>query len=111
MRRQRIMSKMKRVEIVVQNELLEAIVRAVQKHATGYTIVPDVTGFGEHGLRDRDITLLVTVTSEQHLDPLLDEVMPMLGLRSGIVLITDVTVLRPEHFIPEVRAATRFGNR
>ncbi|GAC1537439.1 MAG: hypothetical protein NVS2B17_10100 [Candidatus Velthaea sp.] len=100
---------MKRVEMVVENEQLDAVVRVVQKHATGYTIVPDITGFGEHGLHSRDITLLVTVTTEHHLDPLIDAVVPILGSHAGIVLITDVTVLRPEHFIPEVREATRFG--
>lgn len=77
MRKPRLLSKMKRVEIAQRDEVLELI----EQHATGYSIVPNVTGFGEHGLREGHMTLIVTV-------------------------VTDVRVMRPEHFMPEVRAFT-----
>jgi hypothetical protein len=32
--------------------------------------------------------------------------MPVLKERSGVVTIADVHVMRPEHFMPEVRAFT-----
>ena len=107
MRRDRFLSKMKRVEIVVESQRLDAFVKIVEKHATGYTLVPGATGLGEHGLREQDVAVLVTVVTEAHLDAILEALLPSLNERANIVLISDVMVLRAEHFIPEVRAATR----
>ena len=106
MRRNRFLSKMKRVEIVVESQRLDALLRIVRKHATGYTLVPGATGLGEHGFREKDMVVLVTVVTEAHLDPILEAILPSLSERANIVLISDVMVLRAEHFIPEVRAAT-----
>lgn len=106
MRKQRIMSKLKRIEIAVETVLRDEVLRLIEPHATGYTLVPNVTGFGEHGFRDGHMTLIVTVVTEDHMEAILDVVMPILKERSGIVTIADVAVLRPEHFMPEVRALT-----
>lgn len=105
MPRTRPMSKMKRLEMVVEKPTIPTVIKMLEKHATGYTIVPNVTGFGAHGARSDDIVLLVTVTTSDHVDPILESVMPLLNGRSGIVMVTDVAVQRAEHFIPEVRAA------
>jgi nitrogen regulatory protein PII len=107
MRPQRFFSKMKRVEIVVEAQQLDALVRIVEKHATGYTLVPGVTGLGEHGLREAGMVVLVTVVTEEHLDAILAAILPSLNERANILLVSDVMVLRAEHFIPEVRAATQ----
>jgi nitrogen regulatory protein PII len=109
MRRERFLSKMKRVEIVVEAQQIDRLVRIVEKHATGYTLVPGVTGFGEHGLREQGMVVLVTVVTEEHLDAILAAILPSLNERANILLVSDVMVLRPEHFIPEVRAATHGG--
>ena len=106
MRKQRIMSKMKRVEIAVETTLRDQVLRLIERHATGYSVVPDVTGFGEHGLCDGNMTLIVTVVTEDHMDAILDLIMPLVKERAGIVTIADVAVVRPEHFMPEVRALT-----
>lgn len=105
MPRTRPMSKMKRLEMVVETHAVPLVVKLLQKHATGYTMVPNVTGLGEHGERAGDITLLVTVTTSDHVDPIINAVMPLLNARSGIVMVTDVAVQRAEHFIPELRQA------
>jgi len=99
------MSKMKRLELVVEKTALPGVTRLVEKHATGYTIVPQVTGFGEHGARADDIVLMVVVTTGDHVEQIVDAVMPLLNSRSGIALVSDVAVRRAEHFVPEVRAA------
>ena len=109
MRPQRFLSKMKRVEIVVEEQQLAALVKIVEKHATGYTLVPGATGLGEHGLREAGMAVLVTVVTEEHLDAILAAVLPSLNERANVLLVSDVMVLRAEHFIPEVRAATRGG--
>ena len=101
--RRRILNTMKRLEIVLEREQLDAVCSVVCRHATGYTVIPEVSGFGHHGLRDRDIVVLVTVVTRDHADPILDAVLPLLDHRSGVVLITDVQVVRGEYFVPELK--------
>ena len=67
-------------------------------------MIPSCTGFGHHGIREDDLVLLVTVVTFEHIDPILDAARAdALDKRSGVVLISDVQVLRGEHFVPEVR--------
>jgi len=94
---------MKRLEIVVERDQLPAVRAVLEQRSTGYTVIPDVTGFGHHGMREGDIILLVTVVTRDHIDPILDHLLPMLNQRSGVVLITDVQVVRGEYFVPELR--------
>ncbi len=96
---------MKRLEIVVERDQLPAVRAVLDQRSTGYTVIPDVTGFGHHGMREGDIILLVTVVTRDHIDPILDHLLPMLNQRSGVVLITDVQVVRGEYFVPELRGA------
>ena len=98
---------MKRLEIVLERDQLERVRRVLEAHATGYTIIPSCTGFGHHGIREEDLVLLVTVVTFEHIDPILDTIVPILDQRSGVVLISDVQVLRGEHFVPEVRDRDR----
>ncbi len=101
--RRRILNTMKRLEIVLERDQVELIRGVLQEHATGYTVIPDCTGFGHHGPRDGDLVLLVTVVTFDHADPILDAVLPLLDGRSGVVLITDVQVVRGEYFVPELK--------
>jgi nitrogen regulatory protein PII len=95
---------MKRVEFVLEAQRVDALVKLIEEHSTGYTLVPGATGLGEHGFRQADMVLLVTVVTPEHLEEIIEAILPSLNERANIVLITDVTVLRAEHFIPEVRA-------
>ncbi len=106
MRKPRIMSKMKRMEIALETAQRDEVLKLIEAHATGYSVVPNVTGFGEHGFRDGHMTLIVTVVTDDHMEAILDLIMPVIKERSGIVTISDVYVMRPEHFMPEVRAST-----
>jgi nitrogen regulatory protein PII len=101
--RRRILNTMKRLEIILERDQVDAVRGVLQEHATGYTIIPGCTGFGHHGKRDGDLALLVTVVTRDHADPILDAVLPLLDRRSGVVLITEVQVVRGEHFVPELR--------
>lgn len=109
MPRQRILSKMKRLEIVVESVRLDALVKIIEKHTTGYTLLPGATGLGLHGYREQDMIVLVTVVTEDHLEGIVEAILPTLNERANIVLISDVSVLRADHFIPEVRAAAGRG--
>jgi hypothetical protein len=101
--RRRILNTMKRLEIVLERDQVSAVRGVLQEHATGYTVIPGCTGFGHHGQRDGDLVLLVTVVTRDHADPILDAVLPLLDQRSGVVLITDVQVVRGEYFVPEMK--------
>lgn len=99
---------MKRLEIVLECAQLPAVRRLLDDHATGYTVVHDVTGFGHHGLRERALIFVITVVTREHFDPIVDALLPLLGTRSGVVMISDVEVLRGEHFVPELRGRAVF---
>ena len=94
---------MKRLEIVLERDQLPAACGILCAHSTGYTVIPEVSGFGHHGPRDRDIVLVVTIVTKDHVDPIIDQLMPLLDQRSGVMLITDVQVLRGEYFVPEIK--------
>ena len=101
--RRRTLNTMKRLEIVLEHDQIPLVRRVLDEHATGYTLIPKVTGFGHHGLREDDIALLVIVVTRDHVDPILDQLLPLLDQRSGVVLITDVNVVRGEYFVPELK--------
>ena len=43
---------MKRLEIVLERDQIDdGLRRRSATHATGYTVIPDVTGYGHHGAR------------------------------------------------------------
>lgn len=101
--RRRVLNTMKRLEIVLEQDQLTRVRHVLEEHATGYTMIPTCTGFGHHGFREENLVLVVTVVTFEHIDPILDALLPILDQRSGVVLISDVQVLRGEHFVPEVR--------
>ena len=101
--RRRILNTMKRLEVVLEHDQLPAVRNVLDAHATGYTLIPEVSGYGHHGERRGDICVLVTVVTRDHIDPILDQLLPLLDQRSGVVLITDVQVVRGDYFIPECK--------
>ena len=101
--RRRILNTMKRLEIVLERDQIPAVRTILDQHSTGYTVIPGITGFGHHGFREDDIALLVSVVTRDHLDPIIDAVLPMLNRCSGVVMVTDVQLLRGEYFVPELK--------
>ena len=101
MARKRIYNSMKRLEIVCERERLPALKMILDCEATGCTVVRDVWGSGHHGERYGDLALVVTVVTLDHVDKILDQLLPMLDNSSGIVTVGDVSVLRGEYFTPE----------
>jgi hypothetical protein len=101
--RRRILNTMKRLEIVLEHDQLDMVCRVICEHSTGYTLIPGVTGFGHHGHRQGEMAVVVTVVTRDHVDPILDVLIPLLNRRSGVVLVSDVSVLRGEYFVPELK--------
>ncbi|GAC1571492.1 MAG: hypothetical protein NVS3B7_01670 [Candidatus Elarobacter sp.] len=94
---------MKRLEIVLEHDQIPVVRAILDAHTTGYTTIPGVTGFGHHGERNGDLSLVLTVVTRDHVDPILDQLLPLLDRRCGVVTITDVAVVRGEYFVPEIK--------
>lgn len=98
------MAKMRRIEIVLEHDQIEEIKAALARDTTGYTIVPNVGGFGHHGARSGELAILVAIVTAEHVQPIVDAVVPLLRERSGVITVSDVHVARGEYFVPELKA-------
>lgn len=91
------MKSVKRIEIVVDSVELKRITDLLDKaQLKGYTVIKDVLGRGEHGLRDGgDLTDVLTniyvliACNEDEVQPLLERLRPILTRFGGICLISD----------------------
>jgi PII-like signaling protein len=97
----------KRVEIVVEKQLVRQVTAALRRRheISGFTMLPCLGGAGHHGQRAPDAitdvldnVVIVVITREEVVQPLLDELMRLLEDRIGIVAVSDVEVVRPGHF-------------
>lgn len=98
---------MKKVEMVVDSAAVDRVVEAIEAAgATGYTIVPNVSGKGNRGMRSASDeifdeaanVLVIVVTREPVANRIVESVVKILKSYSGIVYVVDVTVVRPDHF-------------
>lgn len=96
----------KRIDIVVEASRARAIIEMVEAvGAKGYTIIRDVSGRGHRGVRDEahlsDVfrnMLIIVVTTEEIANRIVAESQPLLEDYAGIVVVSDVKVIRDEHF-------------
>jgi nitrogen regulatory protein PII len=96
----------KKVEIVVEAVQAPRMVAMIQKAgAKGYTVIPNVSGKGQRGVRgDGDIVnvfqnvLIVTITTDEVAARIVEEANRLLENYAGIVSLSDVEVIREDHF-------------
>ncbi|MCW5750255.1 MAG: DUF190 domain-containing protein [Alphaproteobacteria bacterium] len=96
----------KKIEIVVEAARARAIIEMIEAvGAKGYTIVPDVSGRGNRGVRDEahlsDVfrnMLIIVIAAEEIANRIIEQLQPLLKDYAGIVVISDVEVIRDEHF-------------
>lgn len=96
----------KKVEIVVEVARAPRILRMItEKGATGYTVVPNLGGKGRRGMRGGadvvqvfDNVMIVVVTTADVARAILAESQGLLKDYVGIVYMSDVEVVRDEHF-------------
>lgn len=92
----------KRVEIVADALELENIVRELDRvGVSGYTVIRNVTGAGERGLRrGDDLTdvfanrLVIVACEEEKLDALVEAIRPILARFGGVCLVSDAMWLK-----------------
>jgi nitrogen regulatory protein PII len=98
---------MKKVEIVVDGEQVQAVKDALSEASvSGYTILGNVSGMGHHGRHEGRLlfddvgtqVMFVTVVPEEALAGLLDGLLPLFAVKSGVAFVSDVAVSRATYF-------------
>lgn len=101
------LTQLTRVEVVIGGEDVPVVAELfAQVGATGFTVVSNVSGLGHGGyhqgrlaFNDRNGLALVTVVlPAERVGALLDGLRPLLAHRSGVLLVSDTWVTRPEYF-------------
>jgi PII-like signaling protein len=97
----------KRLEIVIEAPVLDRLCRRLDKlKVSGYTVMPAVSGRGKSGSWSRKgeisesqrMFVLFAVLDEKDLSPVLDEVYALVSSQIGIVTVSNVEVIRADHF-------------
>jgi len=97
----------KRLELIIEAPALNRRLDILDKQeVSGYTVMPVLAGRGRQGRWSRDglvgmagqMLMVVCVTSEHRVPALLEAVSKFLARQIGIVAISDVEVIRTEHF-------------
>jgi PII-like signaling protein len=101
------MHRKKRLEIVIEAPLVDRLVALLDKAGvTGYTVTPALAGRGREGKWRREGQ--VTATGQMHVvmsiidpgrvDDVVAQVYPLISRQIGILAVSDVDVIRKEHF-------------
>ncbi|OJF93773.1 P-II family nitrogen regulator [Alkalibacterium sp. 20] len=98
---------MKKIEIIIERfQLKKAIKLLDSAGAVGYTVINSVDGKGTHGLREESVTMLdviqnamiISVVKEETALEIIEGIQDLFETYSGVVYVSDVQVLRREHF-------------
>lgn len=98
---------MKKVEVIVRGQFLKDVEALLDRvKVSGYTIIPDISGKGHHGMHEghlmfnemHSMVMVITVMPKEKVETVLAGVKPMLEHHSGVVFISDVEVIRRDYF-------------
>ncbi|MCX7340623.1 MAG: DUF190 domain-containing protein [Hyphomicrobiales bacterium] len=97
----------KRIEIILEAPALHRLTdRLNQAGVTGYTIVPVLAGRGQDGTWSAEglagdagrLVMVISIVDAAKADDVLDRVYTLLARQIGIVTVSDVQVIRADHF-------------
>jgi nitrogen regulatory protein PII len=98
---------MKEIRVIVAGEHKTFVTEVFdQAHATGYTVIGNLSGKGHHGVREahfmfseqESLIMAITVVPEDKVAHILAALQPLLGKHSGVMFVSDVCVSRREYF-------------
>ena len=98
---------MKEIRVIVSGDSRAYVTELLDKvHATGYTIIGNISGKGHHGVREAHFmfadqesqVMIMTIVPEEKVEPILAGLQPLLTRHSGVVVVADVAVSRREYF-------------
>lgn len=97
----------KRIEIMVEAPLMNRVIAILDDAETGgYTVLPALAGRGVDGSWHRDglvgrvgsVVQVLVILDESRVDEVLTPLFELVSKQIGIVTVSDVQVVRPEHF-------------
>lgn len=96
----------KKVEWIVEEAIVPLVLKAIEAEgATGYSVIRNVDGKGHHGPRRGGgisgvfaNAMIVVIAGENTARRLLEATRELMRDRVAIVYMSDVEVLRPDHF-------------
>jgi PII-like signaling protein len=97
----------KRIEIMVEAPLLTRAIAVLDElKVSGYTVLPALAGRGKDGSWHRDglvgrvgsVVQIFCIVDESRVDEILEPLFKLISRQIGIVTVSDVQVIRPEHF-------------
>ena len=92
---------------MVEAPLLNRMISILEAQGVGgYTVVPAIAGKGKSGSWHRDgqvgrvgaVLQIFCIVDESRVDDVLDAIFKLVSRQIGIVAVSDVQVIRPEHF-------------
>ncbi|HEY4000139.1 MAG TPA: P-II family nitrogen regulator [Candidatus Xenobia bacterium] len=98
---------MKEIRVVIAGDDQAFVTDLLENvHATGYTIIGNVSGKGHHGIHEAHFTfnnqeslvMIMTVVPEEKVEPILAGLRPLFSRHSGVMFVYDVAVSRREYF-------------
>jgi nitrogen regulatory protein PII len=98
---------MKEIRVVVSGDHKSFVTELFDRvHATGYTIIGNISGKGHHGVREahfmfsdqESLVMIMTVVPEEKVSPILAGLRPLFDRHSGVMFVADVAVSRREYF-------------
>lgn len=101
------MHRKKRLEIVIEAPIVDRLVALLDKAGvTGYTVTPALAGRGHDGSwrHDGQVTatgqmhVVVSIIDPGRVDEVVAQVYPLVSRQIGILAVSDVEVVRKEHF-------------
>ena len=97
----------KRIDIMVEAPLMQRVLNLLdQQNVSGYTVLPVLAGRGKDGAWHRDgvvgragaLVMIFCILDEQRVDEVLEPLFKLVSRQIGIVTVSDVQVIRAEHF-------------
>ena len=98
---------MKEIRVIIAGEHRAFVTELLDRvHASGYTIIGNISGKGHHGVREahfmfseqESLEMILTVVPEEKVEPILAGLKPLFERHSGFVYVADVAVSREEYF-------------
>ncbi|MEM9029008.1 MAG: DUF190 domain-containing protein [Pseudomonadota bacterium] len=97
----------KRIEIMVEAPLMSRVLEILDEQGvSGYTVLPALAGKGKDGSWHRDglvgrvgsMVQIFCIVDESRIDEVLEPLFKLVSQQIGIVSVSDVRVIRAEHF-------------
>lgn len=97
----------KRIEIMVEAPLVARVLGLLdERNVSGYTVLPAIAGRGREGSWHRDglvgqagaVVQIFCIVDESRVDEILEPLFKLVSRQIGIVSVSDVQVIRPDHF-------------